>query len=275
NNEHVRLVKGSHIITKSLFPGEQAYFFQNEDGRIIFAIPYEEGRFTLIGTTDEIFNADPQNVKISNEEIQYLCESANAYFDQKINGDDVIATYSGVRPLYDDKASDDSAVTRDYVLSTKSIGGAPIVSVYGGKITTYRKLAEDVLDELMDTLHEDVGTWTKDNPLPGGDILDADFESYAKAQSDTLGWLDPEVRRRLLRAYGTRAHDLLGDSKSTTDLGHHYGSGLYQAEVDYLVDREFARTAEDILRRRTKLYLHMSAENQARLKESLETGTVA
>lgn len=275
NNEHVRLVKGSHIITKSLFPGEQAYFFQNEDGRIIFAIPYEEGRFTLIGTTDEIFNADPQNVKISNEEIQYLCESANAYFDQKINGDDVIATYSGVRPLYDDKASDASAVTRDYVLSTKSIGGAPIVSVYGGKITTYRKLAEDVLDELTDTLHEDVGTWTKDNPLPGGDILDADFESYAKAQSDTLGWLDPEVRRRLLRAYGTRAHELLGDSKSTTDLGHHYGSGLYQAEVDYLVDREFARTAEDILRRRTKLYLHMSAENQARLKESLETGTVA
>ncbi|MEM7662421.1 MAG: glycerol-3-phosphate dehydrogenase [Pseudomonadota bacterium] len=275
NSEHVRLVKGSHIITKALFPGEQAYFFQNEDGRIIFAIPYENGAFTLIGTTDEAFQSDPQNVEISKEEIDYLCDSANAYFHQNISPEDVVATYSGVRPLYDDKASDASAVTRDYVLSTSKDRGAPIVSVYGGKITTYRKLAEDVMSELGDVFDNLGEKWTKMYPLPGGAILDADFDAFADIQAETLSWMESELRHRLLRQYGTRIYDLLSDAKATRDLGHHYGGGLYQAEVDYLINNEFARTADDILFRRTKLYLHMTEAEKAGLKEKLELEAVA
>ncbi|MEO0883517.1 MAG: glycerol-3-phosphate dehydrogenase [Pseudomonadota bacterium] len=275
NSEHVRLVKGSHIITKALFPGDHSYFFQNEDGRIIFAIPYENSDFTLIGTTDESFEGDPQSVHISDEEVGYLCDSANTYFDQQISPSDVVATYSGVRPLYDDKASEASAVTRDYVLSTSHDRGAPIVSVYGGKITTYRKLAEDVLSELTETFENMADPWTKSCPLPGGAILDADFEAFIIQQADTLSWMEADTRYRLLRAYGTRIHDLVGDARSMADLGHHYGGGLYQAEVDYLTQTEFARTADDILLRRSKLYLHMTADEQADLKDKLELGKVA
>ena len=264
NSGQVRLVKGSHIITEALFEGDHAYFFQNKDGRIIFAIPYENERFTLIGTTDEIFEDDPQKVEISASEIDYLCKSANAYFERQITPADVVSTYSGVRPLYDDRAADASAVTRDYVLSKMSIGDAPILSVYGGKITTYRKLAEDVLHHLADDFPDLGSDWTSEAPLPGGDISNADFETFAAQQGALYPWLDPDVLRRLLRAYGTRTKDLIGDAKSEADLGHHYGGGLFQAEIDYLRNHEFAQTTEDVLFRRSKLHLHLS-ENEKRV----------
>ncbi|MEO1474972.1 MAG: glycerol-3-phosphate dehydrogenase [Pseudomonadota bacterium] len=269
NAERVRLVKGSHIIVDALFEGEQAYFFQNQDGRIIFAIPYENGAFTLIGTTDEAYDDNPQNVKISNEEIDYLCECANEYFQKRITSDDVVSTYSGVRPLYDDKSADASAVTRDYVLSTKMVEDAKIVSVYGGKITTYRKLAEDVIAELGDTFPNMGPKWTKDSHLPGGDIPNADFEVFFQSLTAVYPWLETALLRRLLRAYGTRIKDVLGTATSVDDLGHHYGSGLYQKEIDYLLTAEFAQSADDILYRRSKLYLQMSEQEQSDLRSAL------
>lgn len=258
NAPQVRLVKGSHIIVPKLFDDERCFIFQASDGRIVFAIPYEQGRFTLIGTTDLAFEGDLDAVAAAPDEVSYLCALANEYFTQQISPDDVISTYSGVRPLYEDQTADASSVTRDYVLKSNAADGAPIVSVVGGKITTYRKLSEDVLACLSDAFPALPASWTAATPLPGGDLPEADFDAFERACAAQYPWLDAGLRHRLARTYGTRLHRLLQDAASLSDLGSHFGAGLYQRELDYLIAHEFALDVDDIVWRRTKLGLHMT-----------------
>ena len=264
----VRLVKGSHVITRKLYEGDHAYFFQNADNRIMFAIPYQNGELTLLGTTDIPFEADKDVVEISKDEIDYICSSASTYFERAITSADVVETYSGVRPLYDDRSENAAAVTRDYVLARDDNHEAPLISVYGGKITTYRQLAEGVMNLLeADFDRKMTGSWTSEATLPGGDILGADFESFAVRQVNRYSWLDEAVVLRLLRAYGTRIDQLLAGATSVDDLGFHYGCGLYQCEVDYLIEHEFALSADDILSRRSKLALHMKSQEIDTLRD--------
>ena len=258
NSGRVRLVKGSHIVTRKLFEGDHAYFFQNGDGRIIFAIPYEAGTSTLIGTTDVPFAADNNDVRISPEEVDYLCEAVSEYFQKPITSGDVTSTYSGVRPLYDDHNEDASEVTRDYVLAYNKTGGAPVLSVYGGKITTYRKLSEGTLKILSETLGDLAEPWTKDAPLPGGDIANADFDGFLATKAAQYPAFPEAMLTRLARAYGTRVDKVIGAAKNPEGLGKHFGSGLYEAEINYLVASEFAKSVDDILVRRSKLGLHMT-----------------
>lgn len=275
NAPSVRLVKGSHIIVPKMFDDERCFFFQAGDGRIIFAIPYEDGRFTLIGTTDLPFEGDLNGVQASSEEIQYLCDVSNEYFEQQISPADVVSTYSGVRPLFDDQAKDASSVTRDYVLKFLDAAPAPFLSVIGGKITTYRKLAEDVLKQLKPHFPDAQTPWTANQSLPGGDIQDADFDTFESLSAKTYDWLDRVVHYRLARTYGTRVHKVLEGAESVSDLGHHFGAGLYQQEVDYLIEHEFARTPEDITQRRTKLGLHLSSEEITALRDQFNDRLVA
>lgn len=260
NAKTVRLVKGSHIIVPSMFAHEKAYIFQATDGRVIFAIPYENNRFTLIGTTDLAFDGNPDQVTASDEEIAYLCDVTNSYFKAQIKPADIVSTYSGVRPLYDDQTNDASSVTRDYVLSLDETDGAPYLTVLGGKITTYRKLAEDALKQLSHHFPKMGAAWTEKIALPGGDIESDTFEAFAETTAETFDWMEPKPLHRLQRTYGTRIYDILKSAKSIDDLGPHFGAGLYQKEVEYLIEREFARSAEDIVKRRTKLGLHMTSE---------------
>ncbi|MEM7640461.1 MAG: glycerol-3-phosphate dehydrogenase [Pseudomonadota bacterium] len=275
NAPQVRLVKGSHIIVPKMFEDERCFIFQAGDGRVIFAIPYEEGRLTLIGTTDLPFEEDLDAVQASEDEIKYLCEVSNEYFEQQISPEDVVSTYSGVRPLFDDQAQDASSVTRDYVLKLQETNGATMLSVIGGKITTYRKLAEDALKLVQDKFPAAGTAWTAKASLPGGDIDEADFEAFEARCAIAFPWLEAATRHRLARTYGTRIHALLGDAQSISELGHHYGGGLYQKEVDYLIAREFARSPEDILRRRTKLGLHLTPGEQSILHEQFNNRLVA
>ena len=268
---HLRLVKGSHIIVPKWHEGEHAYFFQNADGRIMFAIPYERGEFTLIGTTDIPYTADKDKVEISQEEIEYLCAGASEYYQRAITPDDVVATYSGVRPLYDDHAASASKVTRDFVLHYETEGGAPILSVFGGKITTYRELAEEAVAELAPLFEGLPKTWTRHASLPGGDIPAANFDAYLSGLVLTHPHLPVEFLTRLARAYGTRTRDLLGDAETLADLGREFGGSLTEREVAWLVDQEFARSAEDILYRRSKLYLHMTKEEQGAFTDWFNT----
>ncbi|RAN36991.1 glycerol-3-phosphate dehydrogenase [Hyphomonas pacifica] len=261
---HLRLVKGSHIIVPRWHHGDHAYFFQNGDGRIMFAIPYERGEFTLIGTTDVPYEANRDKVEITPEEIAYLCEGASAYYKKAITPADVVGTYSGVRPLYDDHAVNASKVTRDYVLKREAEDGAPILSVFGGKITTYRELSEHALAELKDDLPNMKRSWTRGAHLPGGDIPGGHFREYVDGLVLRYPGLDPALLSRLTRAYGTRVEDLLGDAAVEADLGRAFGAGLTEAEVCYLRREEFAASADDILWRRSKLGIHMTeAEREA------------
>ena len=265
----LRLVKGSHIVVPRLFDGDQAYIFQNEDRRIVFAIPYE-GRFTLIGTTDVPHEDDPGRVEISGSEVDYLCRSASRYLAEPVVPDDVVWSYAGVRPLYDDSSRNASAVTRDYVFDLDTPANqAPLLSIYGGKITTYRKLAEHALEKLLPAIDEAAAPWTRGASLPGGDISEADFEGFFSGFTARHGWLPTALARRLARAYGTRADRLVGAATSLSGLGEHLGDDLYEAEVAYLMDREWAREADDVLWRRSKLGLHVSAETKARLTDFL------
>ncbi len=258
---HLRLVKGSHIILSRRYPGEHAYLFQQADGRIVFAIPYERD-FTLIGTTDLLYEGDLDEVRISPEEIAYLCDAASQYFASAVSEDEIVSTYAGVRPLYDDNAASNSTVTRDYVFELEAEGGAPILSVYGGKITTYRKLAEHALEKLADVVDVPGSSWTAKAPLPGGDMPEADFAAFLWRASQRYEWVPPEMLLRLARAYGTRLELVLGSAGRLGDLGQQFDGTLYEAELRYLVEHEFARTAEDVLWRRSKLGLHLSAEGR-------------
>ncbi|HEX2136175.1 MAG TPA: glycerol-3-phosphate dehydrogenase [Microvirga sp.] len=254
----VRLVRGSHIVVPKLFEGEHAFILQNSDKRIVFAIPFQ-GRFTLVGTTDVPVKTGPGEAAISDDEVRYLCDAMNRVFRRVIAPDDVVWTYSGVRPLYDDGSPDASAVTRDYVFDLDHADGeAPVLSIFGGKITTFRKLAEHALAELKPFFPGLKPAWTADAKLPGGDLPEADFERFLAAFRSRHPFLPEALARRLARAYGTRAEHLLADARSLADLGEDFG-GITAAEVDYLHAREWARSAEDILWRRSKLGLHVAA----------------
>ena len=256
----LRLVKGSHIVVPRLFEGEQAYIFQHPDQRVIFAIPYEND-FTLIGTTDVPYREDPAEVAITEGEIAYLCEAVSHYFTEAVQPESVVWTYAGVRPLYDDESKSASTVTRDYVFDLEAKEGAPpLLSVFGGKITTYRKLAEHALSRLLPLLGREAAPWTETAVLPGGDIPNLDIDAYRTALASRWPWLPQPVLNRYVRAYGTRTEALIGPAASLDDLGRPLAEGLYEAEADYLVRQEWARSAEDILWRRSKLGLHLPSE---------------
>ena len=257
-NHSVRLVKGSHIVTPRLFEHDHAYIFQNPDKRIIFAIPYEHD-YTLIGTTDIEYHDDPAKVAINADETQYLCDSINRYFKQQISPKDVRWTYSGVRPLLEEEGADNpSAVTRDYRLELDAPAGeAPLLSVFGGKITTFRKLAEEAVDELGRALRNPAPAWTAGAALPGGDIPQANFERFVTQFKQQNAWLPADLAYRYGRAYGARARHVIGQARSLEDLGRAFAPGLYEAELRYLRDVEWARSAQDVLWRRSKLGLHV------------------
>ena len=273
--DKLRLVKGSHIVIDRLYPGEHAFILQNIDRRIVFTIPYE-GCFTLVGTTDIPYHDDPAKVRIAEDETRYLCEVVNHHFNRQISPADVVWHYSGVRPLFDEDGSESaSAVSRDYVLDLEhDENGPPLLNVFGGKITTYRRLSEHALQKLKPYFPAARGDWTTGAKLPGGDIPGADFTRFLAEQTRRYPWLGTEAALRLARAYGTRLKRILGDARSLADLGAHFGGDLYQREVEYLVEQEWARSAEDVLWRRSKLGLHLTPAAMQRLREwfSIEAG---
>lgn len=261
----LRLVKGSHIVTRRLFEGDHAYVLQNPDRRIVFAIPYED-RFTLIGTTDTAWEGEPDRVEVDDAEVDYLCRSINRYLTAQIAPSDVVWRYAGLRPLYDDEESEPSAISRDYVLQLDAgKSAAPVLSVFGGKITTHRALAEAALDRLLPYLPGLGAAWTGRSVLPGGDVPDGDLERLAAELAKRAKFLSANTARRWARAYGTRAFQVLGPARTRSDLGEDFGDGFTEAEADYLRREEWAVTAEDILWRRSKLGLHIAAEGADRL----------
>jgi glycerol-3-phosphate dehydrogenase len=264
----VRLVQGSHIVVRKLYEHDRAYMFQNSDGRVVFVIPYQED-FTLIGTTDRDFEGDPAAVKASAEEIKYLCDSVSEYLAKPVRPEDVVWTYAGVRPLYDDGASEAKAATRDYVFELDTPGGAPLLSIYGGKITTYRRLAEEALERLAPYLRSAKARegWTAKAPLPGGDMDVSAISALAAELVRNYPFLSQAHANRLAHAYGTRATKLLGSAKSMADLGQSFGASLTEAEVRYLMANEWAVSAEDIVWRRSKLGLRLSAAEVAAIDE--------
>jgi glycerol-3-phosphate dehydrogenase len=263
----LRLVKGSHIVVKKIFDHDKAYIFQNPDKRIIFAIPYE-GEFTLIGTTDVEYHGEVSAVRIAGDEVSYLCEQASRYFEQPVKPADVVWTYSGVRPLLDDDSSDASAVTRDYLLELDTQGGAPVLSVWGGKITTFRKLAEEAADLLCAPLGERRAAWTDGALLPGGDLRewigapqrpDVDIQRFERALQAAHPELSAAVTQRWARCYGSRVRQLLGSNGPGPEIA----AGVHEAELRYLHDHEWARGIDDVLWRRTKLGLHLDDDGKA------------
>ena len=264
----IRLIQGSHLVVPRLYEGEQAYILQNEDRRIVFVIPYL-GRFTLIGTTDREYLGDPAKVQISDEETGYLLAVVNAHFKRQLHREDILWSFSGVRPLCDDESDEPSAVTRDYTLALQGAPGeAPLLSVFGGKLTTYRKLAEAALAELAPTFPRLGPAWTADAPLPGGENMSSP-EDLAVELLARYPWLSAGLARRWATSYGTRSWRLLDGVKGETDLGEHLGAGLYAREVDYLCREEWAENADDILWRRSKLGLFLDAAQKLRLAEYL------
>ncbi|MBJ2156473.1 glycerol-3-phosphate dehydrogenase [Variovorax sp. IB41] len=282
----LRLVKGSHIVVPRLFEHDHAYIFQNPDKRIIFAIPYQD-EFTLIGTTDiELNGDDPGAARIAQEEIDYLCTQASRYFERPIVPADVVWTYSGVRPLLDDASGDPSAVTRDYMLESNTTA-APLLSVWGGKITTFRKLAEDAADEVGKMLGQSNAqrpAWTDGAFLAGGDLSawigaarrpDDDFERFVSAVQAKYPWLYGKLTRRLARAYGARVSELLGDAKSLADLGPAVAPDLHERELRFLQTHEWAVSADDVLWRRSKLGLHYTPAEREQVAAWLQANAGA
>ncbi len=261
--KHVRLVKGSHIITRKFWDGEQAYLLQNADKRVIFVNPYEND-LALIGTTDVPFSGRAEDVAIDGEEIDYLLDVANRYFAKGPTRADVISAFSGVRPLFDDETDNASAVTRDYVLDLDAPARvAPLLSIFGGKITTYRRLAEQALARLAPFLPSMRPAWTETAPLPGGDLDATDFAAFLQTGRSRYPWLPEDIATGYARRYGTRMHKLLAGAASLDDLGRRFGRGIFEREARFLAAEEWAETADDILERRTKHYLHMSGNERA------------
>ncbi|MFV0491820.1 MAG: glycerol-3-phosphate dehydrogenase [Pseudorhodobacter sp.] len=268
SNEGVRLVRGSHIVTRRLYDHDRCYFFQGTDGRIIFAIPYEQD-FTLIGTTDKDHGDAPETAHCTDEERDYLLAFASRYFAEPITEKDVVWSYSGVRPLYNDGAKSATAATRDYVLSLDT-AGAPLLNIFGGKITTYRRLAESAMARLAPHFPGSGPDWTARQPLPGGDFpVDGVAQLISDLKHD-YPFLDDSHANRLIRTYGTEARTILGQAKSNTDLGHDFGATLSEAEVRWLMEKEYALSAEDILWRRTKLGLRLSKGEAAALQDHID-----
>ncbi|MGR3795134.1 glycerol-3-phosphate dehydrogenase [Vannielia sp. SX4] len=260
SSEGVRLVRGSHIVTPRLTKYEdKAYFFQGEDGRIIFSIPYERD-FTLIGTTEEAHESPDVKPECTPEERDYLIDFANRYLREPINADNVVWTYSGVRPLYDDGASSATAATRDYTLKVDTSAGAPVLNIFGGKITTYRRLAEAALEKIAPHFQGLGRKWTENAPLPGGDFAHDGVTELRDGLVADFPFLTQDHALRLVRAYGTEARGILGEAKALSDLGRPFGYTLWQAEVDWLMAHEYARSAADVLWRRSKLGLHLNED---------------
>jgi len=260
----LRLIKGSHIVVPRLFEHDHAYIFQQPDRRIVFAIPYEHD-YTLIGTTDVDYRADPSAPRIDEAETRYLCEAASRYFKRAIQPSDVVWTYSGVRPLLDDESDAASEITRDYLL-TLDREGAALLNVFGGKLTTARKLAEEACDQIAPLFGGLRPAWTGAAPLPGGDLPDADFDAFHEDFGLRRPWLPDALALRLCRNYGSRALRIVESCSHLQDLGERFGADLYTAEVDYLVDYEWARSADDILWRRSKLGLRIDAAGAMQLQ---------
>jgi glycerol-3-phosphate dehydrogenase len=260
---HPHLIRGSHIVVPKLFDHGYAYLFQTPDGRVVFAIPYEQD-FTLIGTTEREYQGDPAAVAVAVEEVDYLLQIANRYFERDLKRADVAWTFAGLRPLLAANAADPKSIPRDYVVDFDR-SGPPLLSVFGGKLTTYRRLAEDVLDKLGPVLGCRKGPWTAGAPLPGGDMPGADFERFRAHAARRHAWLDAPLLQRYLRAYGTRIDRLLDGCTSMAQLGEAVLPGLHAREINYLRREEFAVTATDILYRRSKLGVHLPATSTARL----------
>lgn len=258
SSEGVRLVRGSHIVTRKLFDHDKCYFFQGEDGRIIFAIPYETD-FTLIGTTDSDHEDASVRPECNEAEADYLRGFASSYFKKPIKKEDIVWSYSGVRPLYDDGASSATAATRDYVLKLdQQDGGAPLLNIFGGKITTYRKLAEHALEKLAPFFPNASPNWTAGVSLPGGDFPVDGVATLIRELRQSFTFLDAFWATRLIRAYGTEASLILGDAKSVADMGKMFAATLTEREIVWLMEKEYARTAEDVVWRRSRLGLRMS-----------------
>lgn len=271
SQKSLRLIKGSHIVVKRLFDHPYAYIFQHPDGRIVFAIPYEH-EFTLIGTTDLDYKGDVNRVAIDKDEIVYLCDLCNRYFRQQVSPVDVVWAYAGVRPLLEDEASNASAVTRGYHLELDR-QGAPLLSVFGGKITTFRKLAEEAVDLISPSMRVRGKAWTANACLPGGDLFGSkplnrsvlEYDAYVRGLQQKYCWLAPALVARYARAYGTRTDTMMAERNSIDDMGEEIAPDLYEAEVDYLIRQEWVVTAADILWRRSKLGLYLPPGTEEKL----------
>jgi len=263
----VRLVKGSHIVVPRRIAGDHAYILQNRDRRIVFLLPFER-RFTLIGTTEVALAQPPAVMEVSDEEVRYLCDAANRYLRTPINAGDVVWRYAGVRALHDDGKASSTEVTRDYVLQLDhSASGAPILSVFGGKITTYRRLAEHALDKLSSVLELPGRPWTATVPLPGAATGHFDYVEFLKSMLTRCAALPTGLVEGIVRRHGSTAIDLIGDAQNVSDMGTHFGAGLTAREVDHFIDREWARTADDVLWRRSKIGLHLNAAERAAVED--------
>ncbi|MEO9826299.1 MAG: glycerol-3-phosphate dehydrogenase [Paracoccaceae bacterium] len=271
SSRSVKLVKGSHIIVPKFWEGAQAYLVQNTDKRVIFINPYE-GDKALIGTTDIAYEGDPNDVSVDQSEVTYLMDAVNRYFTTPLTEKDVIETFSGVRPLFDDGNGNPSAVTRDYVLDLDRTQGAPLLNVFGGKITTYRKLAEHAVRDLEPIFPEMGVAWTATKPLPGGDMKDADFDAFFDQLRGTYPWLPTDLAHHYARLYGTRMTHIVSNATSVDDLGTKFGPLLYEAELIYLSQHEWAQCADDVLKRRTKHGLNVSADEIFRIEDWFKNG---
>lgn len=262
----LRLVQGSHIVVPQVVDQSHAYILQNSDGRIVFILPYENDH-NLIGTTDLDYTGDPNKAAITQDEIDYLVEITNQYLVKKIKADDIVHTYCGVRPLLQDEAEDAQKATRDYTLDMYSSDkSAPLLTIYGGKITTYRKLSEAAVDKLSTLFPNKTSkAWTKTAPLPGGDFEDK--QQFAEQVSKDYPWLPTVLSARMIASYGTLLYHILGQAQDVEELGEHFGAHLYAREVQYMVQHEWARCAEDVLWRRSKLGLRLSAEQIAAVEQ--------
>ncbi len=262
----VRLVKGSHIVVPKFWEGQQAYLVQNHDKRVIFINPYE-GNHALIGTTDIPYDGAPEGVTADASEVDYLIAAVNRYFKEKLRPEDVLRTFSGVRPLFDDGHGNPSAVTRDYTFDLDDTGGAPLLNVFGGKITTFRRLSEHALEKLAPTFPKMGPAWTAKAPLPGGDMPDADYPAFAEGLRAAHPWMPRPLVQHYARLYGTRTAAVIGGATSLAGLGRHFGGTLYEAEVRHLVAREWAETPADVLDRRTKHGVHLTPAEQQELTD--------
>ena len=269
NSKNVRLVRGSHIVVNKLFDHDRSYICQNNDNRIFFIIPYED-KYTLIGTTDIDHGQSAGSVKISEEEKLYICKSANEYLNTQISLEDIVWSYSGVRPLYDDGASAAQEATRDYVIKAEQSESSLMINIFGGKITTYRRLSESILKHVEEFLGSKGDPWTNHSSLPGGDIgVDGQLDLQNKLQKK-YPFLTQETLKRAVRSYGTISFDIFGDAANIDSLGRHFGSGLYEREVNYLIQKEWSRTSDDILFRRSKLGLSFSKDEVTQLDQYLD-----
>ena len=273
-SKNVRLVQGSHVVVPKMHDHDRAYIFQNADDRIIFALPYEQD-FTLIGTTDQDYQGDPSNVKITDSEISYLCSAASEYFEKPVKVDDVVWSYSGVRPLYDDGASAAQEATREYILRVDGEGAEPrVVNVFGGKITTYRKLAESMLVKIEAILGQRKGAWTIGSRLTGGDFEVTDYDALVTKLRAEFDFLELTLAQRLIRSYGTHAWNILEGAADLKDMGRNFGGSLTEREVEHLIQYEWAESAEDVVWRRSKLGIRLSEKEIMTLEKWMQENVV-